>query len=402
MARFYGWTVVAGAFAILAVAYGIQFSFGIFFTALLDDFGWSRAALAGAFSLYAFFYSCFGFPAGRLTDRWGPRAVVTCGALLLGGALASMALVSRLWHLYLLYGLVASLGMSTAYVPCNGTVVKWFVRRRGLAVGLASAGGSVGNFVLPPVVQALVSRAGWRAAYVVVGASVFALLVLLARVMRRDPESMGQTPDGDPRAAHTLAETGPPWRLGAAMRTTSLWMLGAAFTATWMPVFVPLVHLVPLARDHGHGHAGAWIMSAVGAGAVAGRLVMGVVSDRIGRKPTIGAAMLLQAAGFLGFLGAADLAVLVASAVVFGYSYGTISALLPALVGDFFGRLQAGSIVGFIFAFSGSTAGIGPIAAGAVYDRTGGYGLAFVVSAALNVLAFGLLLLCRPPRGRPA
>jgi len=137
---FYGWRVVAAAFLVLFTAYGAQYSFGVFFAALLDEFGWSRAGLAGVFSLYAAAYSVFAFPAGRLTDRWGPRAVITVGGVFLGVALAAMAGVTRLWQPYVLYGLVAAIGMGTAYVPCSSTVVKWFARRRGLAVGLAGCG----------------------------------------------------------------------------------------------------------------------------------------------------------------------------------------------------------------------------------------------------------------------
>ena len=152
-----GLRAVAASFLVLFTAYGAQYSFGVFFAALLDEFGWSRAGLAGVFSLYAFAYSVFAFPAGRLTDRWGPRAVITAGGVFLGVALAAMATVSALWQPYVLYGVVAAIGMGTAYVPCSGTVVKWFARRRGLAVGLAGSGGSVGTFVLPPFAQWLVS-----------------------------------------------------------------------------------------------------------------------------------------------------------------------------------------------------------------------------------------------------
>src|SRR5215470_5063897 len=125
MRIFHGWVIVAGAFAVLFVAYGTQYSFGVFFSALLEEFGWSRASVAGAFSLYAFAYSVMAYPAGRLTDAWGPRRVIALGGCFLGVALAGMALVTKVWQPYLLYGGVAALGMSTAYVPCNATVVKW-------------------------------------------------------------------------------------------------------------------------------------------------------------------------------------------------------------------------------------------------------------------------------------
>ena len=134
---FYGWIVVAGAFLVLFMAYGTQYAFGVFFAALVDEFGWSRASLSGVFSLYAFTYAAFALVSGRLTDRWGPRAVIGAGGVLLGLGLIAMSQVSALWQPYVCYGLVTALGMSTAYVPCNATVAKWFTRRRGLAIGLA-------------------------------------------------------------------------------------------------------------------------------------------------------------------------------------------------------------------------------------------------------------------------
>ncbi len=268
---FYGWTIVAAAFSVLFIAYGAQYSFGVFFNALLDEFGWSRSSLSGAFSLYAFGYCVFGFPAGRLTDRWGPRVVITVGGLFLATAFAGMALVTDLWHPYVLYGLVAALGMGTAYVPCNSTIVKWFSRRRGLAVGMASSGGSVGTFVLPPVAQTLVASVGWRSAYVIFGAAVFLILTSVAAIMRRDPESMGLHPDGDSAPPATAVTAVGEWPLSRAMRTSTFWLLGATFTATWMPVFIPLVHLVPFTRDLGHSPlVGAWSVSTLGAAAVNG------------------------------------------------------------------------------------------------------------------------------------
>lgn len=397
---FYGWVVVGGAFVVLFMAYGTQYAFGVFFAALLDEFGWSRASLSGIFSLYAFLYCVLGLLAGRLTDLWGPRVVIAMGGVFLGVGLAGMSRVSALWHPYLFYGVVAALGMSTAYVPCNATVVKWFVRQRGLALGVATSGGSLGTFALPPAAAALVGALGWRWAYVLFGAGIFLILNLVATVMRRDPEVLGLSPDGGPRPA-AAAPPAPEgqWPLRRAIRTGAFWLIFGVFTATWIPVFIPLVHIVPFARDLGMSPLiASTVLSALGIAAVVGRLAMGAVSDRIGRKPALALVIALQAAAFLGFTLVLGLPSLYLAALGFGFSYGAVSTLFPAIVGDFFGREQAGSLVGFLFALAGSMAAWGPLVAGAIYDATGAYTRAFLLSAASNGVALVLLALARPPR----
>jgi MFS transporter, OFA family, oxalate/formate antiporter len=400
-APFYGWVVVGAAFFVLFMAYGAQFSFGVFFTALLEEFGWSRAALSGAFALYAFGYSAFSAVAGNLTDRWGPRAVIASGGVFLGAGWLAMSATSTLWHPYVFYGVVAALGMSTANVPCGSTVARWFVRRRGLATGLATAGGSFGAFALPPIAQLLVGRIGWRLAYVVFGCAILLTLNLLAPLMKRDPERLGLTPDGDPPAEvrSSQPERDRDFTMAQAMRTRAFWVLFALFSATWFSIFTPLVHLVPLARGLGIDPLLATtLVSAIGLAGIVGRLVMGGVSDRIGRRPAVGLGLMLQVVGFLGFAYAAALPGLYAASIAFGFSYGAVSALFPAIVADFFGRARAGSLVGLLFAMAGSMAAWGPLTAGFIYDRTGSYGPAWVGSAALNVVALGLLAWARPPR----
>jgi MFS transporter, OFA family, oxalate/formate antiporter len=400
-APFYGWVVVGGAFLVLFMAYGAQFSFGVFFSALLEEFGWSRAVLSGAFSLYAFGYSGFAFVSGWLTDRWGPRAVIATGGIFLGAGWIAMSFTSSLWHPYVFYGIVAALGMSTAYVPCGATVTRWFSRRRGLAAGLASAGGSLGAFVLPPVAQLLVSTVGWRWAYVIFGSAILLTLNALAPLMKRDPEGLGLVPDGRPSGwpESTERPRDGDYTIVQALKSRAFWVLFALFTATWIPVFSPVVHLVPLARGLGiEPMLAATLVSALGLAAVGGRLVLGTLSDRAGRRPALGIGLGMQAAAFLGFAQAGSLPGLYAASIAFGFSYGAISALMPAVVADFFGRRHAGGLVGLLFATAGSMAAWGPLGAGFIYDRTGSYGTAWMGSAALNVVALTLLRWARPPR----
>jgi OFA family oxalate/formate antiporter-like MFS transporter len=397
---FYGWIVVAGGFLVLFMAYGTQYAFGVFFGALLAEFGWSRASLAGAFSLYTVAYSACGLAAGRLTDRWGPRTVIALGGGFLGLGLMGMSGTTALWQPYVLYGVVAALGMSTAYVPCAATAARWFVRRRGLALGVTSAGISVGAFTLPPVAYYLVSRVGWRWAYVALGAAILIVLNLVARVMRRDPESLGLAPDGSPAGERSPVEAvvGETWTVGAAMRTRPFWMLLATFAATWVPVFIPLVHLVSLGREVGIAPLLATTaVSALGVADLGGRLLTGAASDRLGRRPTLAAGLALQVAAFAVLAAARGLGSLYAGAVLFGVSYGAVSTMFPAMVADFFGRARAGSLFGVYFAVAGGTSALGPLAAGFIHDHDGSYVLALWLSAAFNALALALLAVTHPP-----
>jgi MFS transporter, OFA family, oxalate/formate antiporter len=407
---FYGWRIVAACFGILFVAYGVQFSYGVFLPAMAAETGWDRTSLSLAFSLYVFVYSILGAASGWCTDRFGPRLVIATGALLLGGGLALTSQAEAPWQLYLSLGLVAALGMSAIYVPCNATVVRWFVWRRGLALGIASSGHGFGNLLIPPLAGILMAGYGWRATYALLALVGGALILLCALAMVRDPERLGLHPDGiAPVAApKRLApvHAAPPspssgeavWTLAAARRTAALWLVMAVFTMTFTVIFLPLVHLVPFALDLGILPVRAALaVGLIGAGSLVGRLLSGAVSDRLGRRLTLCIALGLQALAFAGFWASTGAGLLFASAVLFGLATGGTSILFPAIVGDFFGRLSVGAIFGFIWAIAASAAAFGPLIAGYLYDLTGSYADAFVLSAALNLAAACLVLFLKRP-----
>jgi MFS family permease len=402
---FYGWIVVGCAFAILCIAYGIQFTFGVFMPAISADTGWDRASLSLPYSLYVFIYSALGVVTGRLTDHWGPRLVLTIGGCL-GSGIVLMSQVQALWQVYIFLGLIAASGMSAAYVPCNATVVRWFIQKRGLALSITSSGASFGMFVFPPLTTALIAAYGWRTTYLILGLLAAAVASICASFVVRDPEKMGLHPDGQrPQAtptykhlSHSLLSPEDDWTLAAAKRTAAFWLLNVIFTLTWVVVFMPMVHIVPFAVDLGISQfRAAMTISVIGFAGFAGRLGIGTISDYLGRVPTLGVCFLLQALAFLGFTMSTGLSLLYPAAAIFGFSYGGVTALFPAIIGDFFGRTAVGAIVGFIFALAGSPAAFGPLIAGYVYNVTGSYHIAFLLSAALNAAALLLLFLLKKP-----
>lgn len=402
---FYGWIVVGCTFAVLGIAYGIQFTFGVFMPAITSDTGWDRGSLSLPYSLYVFLYSALGVVTGRLTDRLGPRIVLTVGGCLLGCGILLMSQVRAVWHIYIFLGLIAASGMSAAYVPCNATVVRWFTQKRGLALSITSSGASFGMFVFPPLTTMLISAYGWRGAYAILGLLAITIICICATFIVRDPEKMGLHPDGQPplvvpssASPDTLAPD-DDWTLATAKRTTAFWLLNVIFTLTWLVVFMPMVHIVPFAVDLGIPQfRAAMTISVIGFAGFAGRLAIGTISDYLGRVPTLGLCFLLQAFAFFGFTFSTGLSLLYPAAAVFGFSYGGVTALFPAIIGDFFGRMAVGAIVGFIFALAGSPAAFGPLIAGYIYTVTHSYNAAFVMSATLNIMALFLLFFLKKPQ----
>ena len=394
---FQGWFVAEAAFVVLFCAYGVQFSYGVFVTGMGQELGWSRADTALPYALYVFGYSVLSAATGKATDRFGPRPVVATGALLLGCGWGASAFVTERWQLNLTLGLVASIGMSATWVPCNATVARWFIRRRATAVALATSGISFGNLVAPPLAALLVAAAGWRTTLAVLAAVASTCILIAAAFMARDPESMGLHPDGDAAPAQSGPVTGLTAR--EAMRADGFVLLVLIYLFNWLVIFVPLVHGAAFAEDLGLGKVvAASVISVIGLGGVVGRLFGGVLSDRLGYLPALALAFLCQSVSFTLFATASGTVGLWLAAVLFGLSFGSSMTVLAPLCAELFGRKHVASVVGVLFAIAATPSALGPWLAGWLYDATGGYRMAFVIAVGLNVVSLGLSLLLKQRR----
>jgi len=404
---FYGWVVVGCAFLVLFLTYGVQYSFGVFVPPMLDDLGWQRASLGGAFSLYSMVYMGFSLVSGRLTDTLGPRRVIGFGGVMLGLGIMATSQVSAQWQLYLFYGIVAALGMSTAYIPCNMTVVRWFHRQRGLALGIASCGASCGILVVPTLSSYIITLTDWRVSLLILGAGMFVLITIAARFMVRDPELIGlqtddrkiSTTDENLGGGEALNETAS-WTLTEARSTLSFWLFLLAFAVILLTTTIPFVHAPVFARDIGlSAMGGSLAVSISGLFALIGSISLGALSDRIGPKRAVLLSLFVQVVAYLIFLVAKDMVTLYLGAAAFGFFYGGIASLFPALVSDLFGRAHAGAIGGFIFGGAGILGAWGPAVAGYLRDVDGDYRRSFILCAltvACSLVLF--LVLPRPKR----
>jgi len=395
--RYYGWVVAWTAFAVLTVAYGVQYCFGVFLPFIQTDLGISRTEGTLAFAVYVFLYSSLSALSGILTDRKGPRFVLVLGAIFLGSGYLLTSRANGSLQLVLALGVVAGIGMSAAFVPCNATVVRWFMHRRGRALSISTSGSSFASVVIPLAMGSLVDSFGWRTLYVAGAVIATATLLVGSRLMVRDPEAKGVSIEGELRgraAANTpLAPDRASLTLHEASRTVDFWLIVGVFLFTWLVVFVPLVHISPYVKDAGASSTtGALLVSLIGVGGLFGRGLSGNVSDRFGRLSTLTLTLVMQILSFVAFASTTSLAVLIPSAALFGMGYGGATVLFPALAGDRFGRAHAGAIVGAVFAGAGSLGAFGPFVAAWIHDTTGSYAWAFLVAALANALSVVFVL----------
>src|SRR6195256_5531193 len=195
---FYGWFVVAAAFAVTFVGFGSAYTFSAFVESLQKDFAASRGSVSLVFSLAGFLYFSLGIVSGPLADRWGSRRLAVIGMLLTGGGLAIASTAHSLAEVYAAYGLGVGLGVGCSYVPVLGAVQRWFVRRRGFASGLAVSGIGVGTLVMPPLASFFIDTLGWRGAYLSLGVLAAVVGAGMALLIENDPRDRGLGPDGDP------------------------------------------------------------------------------------------------------------------------------------------------------------------------------------------------------------
>lgn len=388
---FYGWFVVAGTFAVTFVGFGCAYSFSDFLLPLQRDFAASRGSISLVFSIAGFFYFGLGVISGPLADRFGSKLLAVAGMILTGVGLGLASMAQSLIQVYLAYGLGVGLGIGCSYVPAVGAVQRWFLRRRGFASGLAVSGIGVGTLVVPPVVLLLIDRLGWRETYLVLG--IFAVVVGagMALLIEDDPRLRGLGADGDPpRAGQAIAMTGPS--IGEAITSRRFAGLYAACFICAFGLFVPFVHLVPYALDHGVAQsAAALLVGAIGVGSTAGRFLLGGLADRLGRPLSFLLMFVGMGLSFVMWLFAMSLWPLAVFALVYGVFYGGFVALAPAVVIDYFGGRHASSLIGILYTSVALGTLIGPSAAGFAFDVNHSYTLPILLSAGAYAVAAAIL-----------
>jgi MFS family permease len=391
MKIFYGWVIVAVGIVVTCVGFGSMMSLSVFLQPISEAMGWSRTGIATVALLNFLCMGLASFAWGALSDRFGTRIVVLTGGLLLGFGLVTASRATTLGWFQLLFGVIVGAAASSLYAPMTSTTTRWFTRNRTLAVALVSAGLSFGSTFIAPLSRWLISAYDWRTAMLVLGDLVWLIIVPAAFLVRNPPASADA-------AAVAQAVDGSSLTIGQALRTPQFAAISFTHFACCAAHSGPIFHMVTNAIDHGvTAMAAATVFSVAGLASFSGKIVCGLVADRVGAKRTLVAGLALQAAAISLYLITRELWGFYAVALVFGFAYGGVMPLYAVVVREYFGQKIMGATFGAVSTAATLGMALGPLAGGWLYDGFGSYGWMFIASSAIGAGAVAIALTFRPP-----
>ena len=391
---FYGWTIVSISVVIIAVAAGMDYSFGIFLKPISAELGWSRLAISGARFLSLISLGVFGLLLGIIADRWGPRLTIALGGLLLGLGMLGLSRVSTIGQFYAYYALLQPAGLAAALIPLSSVVSRWFVSRRGLALGLVACGVGIGTLMICPAVGYIVNNLGWRTGYIICGVVSIVSFWTLLIPLRKEPKDIGQLPYGAENKLFVnkslLTIEKPDIIISEVLRTAAFWIMFMVYLGEAAGRFMVMTHVVAYATDRDISPLlAANLLGAIGGGSIAGRIVMGSAADRIGSKKVL--LICLSGMIILMFLlpTISTIIPFFIFSIFFGFCYGGAIPQYPMLAANLFGVKSAGGAYGGFFLGGCIGSAIGSFLAAYIFDLTGSYGMAFVLGG--GFIGLGIL-----------
>ncbi|MSP22774.1 MAG: MFS transporter [Dehalococcoidia bacterium] len=410
---YYGWYIVTVALVASMMSAGVTaYGLGVFVTPMTTELGWSRTDISLGQTLNTAVSGMLGLFLGGLLDRRGGRALTVGGALVAGAGFILLGQVHELWQYYVVQAGVVTIGMAgMGPAVANVVVSNWFVRRRGTAIAITAMGTSLAAVTLPSLATMMIATIGWRAAWAVIGVTVWVLVVpTAALVMRRRPEDHGLVADGgyvaprkgDRLAAQRAAVDGVRWTRTQAMRTPALWLLILTFGLGSMGFGAMLLHLIPFLTDSGYTRteaAGAFSM--LGLSGLVSKPLWGIIADRVPSRFAAAAEFAILGLGVFVISIAPTLPLMYGAIFVMGVGVGGIITIQETVWADYFGRITLGTVRAIGRPFTIISSAGGPVLAGLAYDLRHSYEIAFLTFIGAYALAAVFILLTptpRPPR----
>ena len=401
---YYGWIIVIASLIMGIIGYGLRYSFGIFFNSLESEFGLSRAATAGIYSIFMLLCGVISPFGGWALDKYGPKKICLVMSLFTGLSLLSSSQVHSPWQIYITYGVLQALGTGALFSAISSTASRWFTKKRGLVIGITSAAGGIGQIAVVPFANFLLLHYDWRLSFIILGLMALIIVIPVSLLMKRDPSVMGLLPDGvvpermvnEPSGAK-IAVVQSGLTLSEALKVREFWFLAIIWLLSAFSTQMVMTHVVPHAVDLGISSIdAAFIVSLIGVGSIVGRVTDGKLSDTIGRKgPAVISAIVLVVT-LISLIFIRQTWQFYIMGLFFGYGWGGLNTQILLLISDIFGLRGMGAIVGTTSAGFNFGSAIGPAIGGIVFDATGSYSIAFALAGFGMVIATIFLFVTRP------
>lgn len=416
---FYGWVVVASAFITMGIGVNVRTSFSLLFPSILSEFGWDRATTAAAFSIGFASAGAFSPIVGRVIQRLAPRYVFSLAAIIVAAGMVLTTFITQPWHAYISLGfMVVGVSVVLSYVGHSMVLPNWFTRKRGFAIGLAFSGVGIGSIMFLPLVQQFIDQEGWRYACWAMAAMMVAIVVPINLMFQRfQPQDMGLSPDGDIPGDEIEAGARPvydnvvnkewagtEWTLALAIRTRQFWWFCLSFFMGLYIWYGVLVHQTKYLVDIGiSATEAAFVLGLVGFAGVMGQILLGYISDRVGRELMWSLSALGFGFCYLLLLLMKDnpapvlIYLMAISQGLLGYGMASVYGAMPA---DVFQGRNYGVIFGTLSLAALSGGAFGPWAMGYMYDQYGNYDMAFLSGIGAMAISIGAVWMAAPRKIR--
>ncbi len=423
---FYGWKIVGVTFVTHFISVGfIFYSYGVFFKALAADFGGSRLGVALGLTIMNVVSGVLAPFLGRALDHGSVRRIMTLGAVLTSLGFLAVSRIGALWQFYALLGSLLAVGSAMMGGLAGSTLVaRWFVERRGMALGIATMGISLSGLVMAPVATALIATIGWRTTFVLYGIATASLAIpLIWLFVVNRPEDLGLEPDGHRQGPHPIEAEEPmlplapgdqiidhaahlEWSARGALRDPNFWVIAVVIGLNFTSNGAVLTHIVPHATDIGFQPLeAAFVLSTIAGLGVLGKVLFGWIVDRVEKRLALWLSMALQAFGVFLIIRARAYPALLRAGAVFGLGMGGLVPLWGSLIGAGFCRDAFGRVMGLMspvmIPVMIPIMSFGIPFAGYVFDRSGSYATAFNSFVGIYAVAGAVLAFLRLPQVEP-
>jgi MFS family permease len=394
---FYGWVIVGAGFVVTCIGFGAMLSLSIFLQPMSEAMGWSRTGISIAALVTWLGMGVGSFLWGALSDRFGTRAVMLCGGVFLGIGLMTASQAATLGQFQILFGVIVGVATGSFYAPITATTTRWFTEQRSLAVALVSAGIGLGSSTVGPLARWMITNYDWRVAMFTVGELTWLLIIPAALLVREPAVVVGGAP------ADTAGADGREFTPAQVFRTPQFAAIAFTYFACCAAHSGPIFHMVTNVMDHGvSAMAATTVLSVAGLASLGGKIVCGLIADRVGAKRTLVVGLAVQALSLSLYLFTRELGSFYALAVMFGFAYGGVMPLYAILVREYFGARVMGTAFGAVAFVSTLGMAVGPWAGGWLYDTFGSYSWLFVASSGIGLGAVAIAATFRAPRAVPA